>query len=127
MKLLPSPGRALVTSNKFEKPGSALGPKAERMICRCTSRNSSEMRVRIQSQSIRPARSRETASMEDGPRNGPAEAGIGPSKGVSDADVMVTAARSCSAVEFAEPPSVRACSTIAAEAAMGWLTSIRGN
>src|SRR5689334_20692637 len=63
MKLLPSPGRAEVTSSRLEKPGSAPGPKAERRICRCTSRNSSEIRVRVRDQSTMPARSSATASM----------------------------------------------------------------
>src|SRR6201999_581912 len=72
MKLLPSPGRALVTSSRLENPGSAPGPKPERRIWRCTSRNSSEMRVRVRDQSTMPARSSETASIETGPCNAPA-------------------------------------------------------
>ena len=67
MKLLPSPGRALVTSSRLEKPGSAPGPKAERMIWRCTRRNSSEIRVRVRDQSTMPARSKDTASIDAGP------------------------------------------------------------
>src|ERR1700712_409373 len=69
MKLLPSPGRALVTSSKLEKPGSAPGPKAVRRIWRCTRRNSSEIRVRVRDQSTMPARSRDTASTDAGPNS----------------------------------------------------------
>ena len=68
VKLLPSPGRALVTISKLVKPGSALGgAKALRRICRCTRRNSSETRLRVRDQSTMPARSSATASIAPGP------------------------------------------------------------
>src|ERR1700676_4870492 len=67
VKLLPSPGRALVTINRLENPGSAPGPKAARRICRCTRRNSSEMRLRVRDQSTMPPRSSATASIVGGP------------------------------------------------------------
>src|ERR1700735_4409637 len=109
MKLLPSPGRALVTSSKLEKPGSEPGPKAERMIWRCTSRNSSEMRVRVRDQSSMPARSRDLTSIEDGPCKVVAGSEINPHRGTPE---LRSVARSGAAIRIVAWPGTPTCSPI---------------